>query len=112
MGVDFLELGLEVLWHTVTELLDGVDTCLLEQLGKLRSYTIYAEQISVVGPAQNQLLGDTSGLGQFLAPLRRSTLCQQFANLVDTSSNQFLGVNVANTFDVNNLVIHNYKVFS
>ena len=107
LGVDFLELGLEVLGHTMTELLNSVDTCLLEQLGKLRSHAIYTEQISVVGPAQDQLLGDTCSLGQILASLRGCTLCQQFTYLVNASGNQFLGVNVANTFDVNNLLIHN-----
>ena len=80
LGVDFLQFGLQVLGHTVTELLDGVDASLLEQLGKLRAYAVDAEQVGMVGPAQNQLLADACGLGQFLAALGGSALLQQLAD--------------------------------
>ena len=64
----------------------------------------------MIGPAQNQLLADACGLGQLLAALGGSTLLEQFAHFVDTSGNQLLSINVAYTFDVDNLVIHNLLV--
>ena len=67
--VDLLELRLQVLCYTMTELLDGVDACLLEQLSKLRTYAVDAEQVGVVGPTQNQFLADACGICQFLASL-------------------------------------------
>ena len=93
----------------MTELLYGVNTSFLEQLGKLRSYTIDTEQISVVSPTENQLFADTSGLCQLFTSFRSSTFFEQLTYFVDTCGNQLLCINVANTFDVNNLVIHNLK---
>ena len=65
----------------------------------------------MVGPAQDQLLANTCGLCQLLTALRTCTLLEQFTYLVDTSGNELLCINVAYTFDVDNLVIHNLKVF-
>ena len=112
LSVDFLQLRLQVLCHTVTELFDGVDASLLEQLRELRAYAIDAEQVGMVGPAQNQLLADACGLGQLLAALGGSTLLEQFAHFVDTCGNQLLCKNVAYSFDVDNLVIHNLLVLN
>ena len=95
LGVDLLELRLQVLCHTVTELLNGVDASLLEQLRELRTYAVDAEQVGMVGPAQNQLLADACGIGQLLAALGGSTLLEQFTYFVDTSGNQLLCINVA-----------------
>ena len=66
----------------------------------------------MVGPAQDELLADASLFSQGLTSLRRSTLLKQFAYFVNTSGNELLCINIANTFNVNNLVIHNLKVFS
>ena len=107
LGVDLLQFRLEVLGDTVTELLDGVDASLLQQFRELRTYAIDTEEVCMVGPTEDQFLADASGLSQFLAALGSSTLLEQFAHFVDTSGNQFLCVNVAYTFDVDNLVIHN-----
>ena len=96
----------------MTELLDGVDACLLEQLSKLRTYAVDAEQVGVVGPTQNQFLADACGICQFLASLGGSTLLEQFTYFVDTSGNQLLCINVAYSFDVDNLVIHNLLVLN
>ena len=96
----------------MTELLHGVNTGSFEQLGKLRTYTVDAEQVSMVGPLQNQFLADACLFSQSLTSLRGSTLLKQFAYFVNTSGNEFLCLNIANTFNVNNLVIHNLKVFS
>ena len=109
LSVDLFELRLQVLGYTVTELLHGVNTCLLQQLGKLRTYAVDAEQVGMVRPAQNQFLADFCCFCQSLAALGVCTLLEQFAYLVDTSGCQLLCIDVAYTFDVNNLVIHNVK---
>ena len=111
-GVGLLQFRLQVLCHAMTELLHGVNTSGLEQLGELRSYTVDAEQVGMVGPLQDEFLADASLLCQGLTSLRGSTLLEQFTYFVNTSGNEFLCVNIANTFNVNNLVIHNLKVFS
>ena len=100
LSIDFLELRLQILCHTVTELLDGVDASLLEQLRELRAYAIDTEEVGMVGPAQNQLLADACGVCQLLAALGGSTLLEQFTYFVDTSGNQLLCINVAYSFDV------------
>ena len=61
----------------------------------------------MVGPAQDELLADACGLGQFLTALGTCTLLEQFAHLVDTCGGQLLGIHVTNSLNVNNLVIHN-----
>ena len=106
LSVDLLQLRLQVLSHTVTELLDGVNASLLEQLRELRTYAVDAEQVGMVGPAQDQLLADACSLCQLLAALGGSTLLEQFTYLVDTCGNELLCINVAYSFDVDNLVIH------
>ena len=112
LGIDLLQLRLQVLGHTVTELLDGVDASLLQKLGELRAYAVDAEEVGMVRPAQDELLADARGLGQLLTALGGCTLLKQFAYLVDTCGNEFLCINVAYSFDVDNLVIHNrFKFF-
>ena len=110
LSVDLLELRLQVFCYAMTELLDGVDASLLEQLRELRAYAVDAEQVGMVGPAQNQFLADACGLCQLFAALGGSALLEQFAYFVDTCGNQLLCINVAYTFDVDNLVIHNLLV--
>ena len=58
LGIDLLELRLQIFCYTVTELLDGVDACLFQQLGKLWPNAIDAEEVGMVRPAQNQFLTD------------------------------------------------------
>ena len=91
----------------MAELLDGVNAGSFEQLGKLWAYAVDAEEVGMVRPAQNELLADARGLSQFLAYLGGSSFVKQLADLINSGSLQFLGVNLAYTFDVNNLVIHN-----
>ena len=109
--INLCELRLQVLCHAVAELLDGVDASLLEQLGKLGTYAIDAEQVGVVGPAENELFADARGLCQLLAALGGGTLLEQLAHLLNTCGNQLLSISVAYSFDVNNLVIHNPNCF-
>ena len=107
LGVDLLQLRLQVLGHTVTELLHGVDASLLQQLGELRAYAVDTEEVGMVRPAEDQFLTDARGLSQLLTALGGCALLEQFAHLVDTSGNELLCINVAYTFDVDNLVINN-----
>ena len=109
LGIDLLELRLQIFCYTVTELLDGVDACLLQQLGKLWPNAIDAEEVGMVRPAQNQFLTDACCFSQLLATLGGGALLEQFTYFVDTCGNEFLCINVAYTFDVDNLVIHNDK---
>ena len=111
LGVDLLQLRLQVLGHTMAELLDGVDASLLQQFCELGAYAVDTEQVGMIGPAQDQFVADAGSLGQFLAALGGCSLLEQFALLVDTCGGQFLCIHVAYTLDVNNLVIHNLKVF-
>ena len=60
LGVDLLQLRLQVLSHTVTELLDGVDASFFQQLGELRTYAVDAEEVGVVGPAQDEFVASAS----------------------------------------------------
>ena len=68
--IGFLQLRLQVLCHAMAELLHGVNTGSFEQLGKLRTYTIDAEQVAMVCPLQNQLRTDFRCLCQLLAACR------------------------------------------
>ena len=107
LGVNLFQFRLQVLCYTVTELLDGIDASLLEQLRELRAYAIDTEQVGMIGPAEDQFLAAACGLSQFLTALGGCTLLEQFTHFVDTGGNQFLCINVAYTLDVDNLVIHN-----
>ena len=109
LSVDLLKLRLQILSHTMTELLNSVDASLLKQLCKLWANAIDTEKVGMVRPAQNQFLTDACGFSQLLASLGGCTLLEQFTYLVDTSGNEFLCINVAYTFDVDNFVIHNDK---
>ena len=57
-SVGLLQLRLQILCHAMTEFLHGINTSSFEQLGKLRTYTVDAEQVGMVGPAQDELLAD------------------------------------------------------
>ena len=61
--VDLNELGGKVGGYAVAQLLDGVHAGSLEQLGELRADAVDAEQVGMVGPPQDQFLGDTRILG-------------------------------------------------
>ena len=54
LSVDLLKLRLQILSHTMTELLNGVDASLLKQLCKLWANAIDTEKVGMVRPAQNQ----------------------------------------------------------
>ena len=84
-GVGLLQFRLQVLCHAMTELLHGVNTSGLEQLGELRSYTVDAEQVGMVGPLQDEFLADASLLCQGLTSLRGSTLLEQFTPIPSMS---------------------------
>ena len=62
LGVDLLQLRLQILCYPVTELLHGVNPGLLQQFRELRTYAIDAEQVGMVCPAEDQFLGDACGL--------------------------------------------------
>ena len=75
--VDLLQLRLQVLGHTVTELLHGIHTSLLKQFRELGTYAVDTEQVSMVCPLQNQFLADAGCLCQLLAPLGSSAFLKQ-----------------------------------
>ena len=109
LSVDLLKLRLQILSHTMTELLNGVDASLFKQFGKLWADAIDTEEVGMVRPTQDQLLTDACSVSQLLAALGGCALLEQFTYFVDTSGNEFLCINVAYTFDVDNFVIHNDK---
>ena len=90
----------------MTELLHGVNASSFEQLRELSCDAIDAHQVSVVGPLQDELAADAGCFSNSDAALGGSTLLQKVVSSSNTSSDEFLGVNLADAFDLINLVSH------
>ena len=88
------------------EFLYGVNTGSLEQLCELRADTLYTVEVSVIGPFENEFVGNAGGLCEFLSALWGCAFFKKLLSCVDTCCNEFFGVCRSDAFYIDNLVSH------
>ena len=99
-------LGGEVRGVAVAELLHGVHTGGLEQLGELRTDALDTEQVGMIDPSEHPAVVDAGGVFDGLAALRVATLLKELIDGLNADGDEFLSVHRADSLDVDNLVNH------
>lgn len=107
--VDLFHLCCEVLGIAMAEFLYGVDTGCLKKFGKLRTDAVDAEQVGVVGPAQNQFWADAGFFGEFFASFRGGCRLQQVVGSFDAGVFKCACIGFANTLDFDNFISNSCK---
>ena len=98
------ELGGEIRGIAVAELLHGVHAGGLEQFGELRADTLDAEQVRMVHPRENAAVIDAGGILDGLTALGVGALLEELVYGFNADANELLGVDRADTLNVDNLV--------
>ena len=87
--VGLFQLWLQVFWHAVTEFLHGVHAGSFQKFSKLRTYALDAEEVCMVGPAEDEFVTDVGLLCQLLAAFGSCTLARRSLTLMMPTSVSF-----------------------
>ena len=107
--VDFEHLLCEVVGAAGREFLYGVHAGGFKQLGELGTYTMDAEEVSMVDPCEDEFVRNAGGFFEFCAAFRASAAFEQLIDCEDACSNEFFAVDGADALDVFDFVGHNIK---
>ena len=102
--VDFQHLGGQVGGVAVAKFLHGVHTGGLQELGELRANALYAEEVGMIHPGEDEVTTDTGLVFQFFTSLGSSALFKKLIYGFNANCNEFFCINGADTLNVDDFV--------